>query len=80
LGRACGGRTPWHSACLVQALAGAALLRQRRLPAALYLGVAKAPRQPDAIIAHAWLRCGEVFLTGEAGHQTYAVLSVFVRS
>jgi len=76
--RAAAARTPWRSACLVQALAGAALLRQRRLPGALYLGVAKESTRPSAIAAHAWLRCGDVWVTGESGHQAYAVLSVFV--
>ena len=27
--------------------------------------------------AHAWLKCGELFITGESGHERYAVVSTF---
>lgn len=61
--------TPWRSNCLAQALAANRMLQRRRLPSTLYIGVAKPVDQPLA--AHAWLRCGEQFVTGEAGWQEF---------
>ncbi len=75
--RTAAAHTPWQSACLAQALAGAALSRRRRLPCALYLGVAKAADQPGVIAAHAWLRCGDMALTGAANLERYRIVSVF---
>nr|WP_281288266.1 lasso peptide biosynthesis B2 protein [Paenibacillus methanolicus] len=54
--------TPWESKCLVKALAGQTLLRVLRVPTTLYLGVSK--DESNKMIAHAWLRCGELILTG----------------
>lgn len=45
--------SPWKNRCLVSSLAGRIMLRRRRIPSGLFLGVAK---QPDGkTIAHAWL-------------------------
>jgi hypothetical protein len=33
--------------------------------------------QQTELTAHAWLKCGDVFITGEAGHEQYRVLSAF---
>ncbi|EME71274.1 hypothetical protein H261_03728 [Paramagnetospirillum caucaseum] len=74
--RAMAARTPWKSTCLVQAITGAIMLRRRGIPASLLLGVAK----ESGLIAHAWLKSGDVFVTGYAGHQTYRVISVFTVS
>lgn len=75
--RAAAARTPWESACLVQALAGLAMLYRRGLPGTLYLGVAKNRDTPDRVAAHAWLRCGEFILTGGGGHAQFRVISVY---
>lgn len=69
-------RTPWESACLPQALAGAAMLGRRRLPRAVYLGAAKNP--DDTWRAHAWLRSGATILTGGApGQELYTPVACF---
>jgi hypothetical protein len=73
--RGAAARTPWLSTCLVQSLAGSAMLRRRGLPGVVYLGVAKDPG--GEIIAHSWLRCGDRFLTGAAGYQRYSVIAVY---
>ena len=75
--RVVAGRTPWQSACLVQALAGMVMLRRRGIGGTLYLGVAKEPDLPETLAAHAWLRCGAVVLTGANGYERYTVLSAF---
>jgi hypothetical protein len=66
---------PWQSTCLVQALAAQAMLRRRRLPGTLYLGVARTPEQQ--LEAHAWLQHGPVILTGAQGRARYTVITTF---
>jgi hypothetical protein len=50
-------RTPWHSSCLAQALAGAQMLKHRSLPAILRLGAARNPTKSKKLEAHVWLHC-----------------------
>jgi len=69
-------RTPWESACLVQAIAGKIMLKQRGLPSLLYLGTKK--DETGQLTAHAWLKNGNEILLGGSGHETFTVLSAFV--
>jgi hypothetical protein len=78
--RAAAARTPWQSACLVQALAGMLMLQRRKLPGVLTLAVAKNGIIAEGFSAHAWLRCGEVVLTGEGGHKNYKAIATFATS
>jgi len=66
---------PWECQCLVQAVAGKAMLRRRGIPSTLYLGVAK--DEEAHLCAHAWLRCGNVILTGREGANRFTVVSTF---
>jgi hypothetical protein len=75
--RSAAAHAPWQSTCLVQALAGASLLRLSGIGATLYLGVAKDGAAGQALIAHAWLRCGRQVLTGEAERDRFAELASF---
>jgi hypothetical protein len=77
--RAASRYTPWSSTCLVQVLAAQQLLRERAIPGAFYIGAAPGEAGGAAVglQAHAWLKCGEQFITGEAGHQRYTVVSTF---
>ena len=61
---------PWENSCLIQAFAAKALLDRARLPATVYLGLAR--NEKGKLIAHAWVRCGNVFVTGGNG-KGYAV-------
>lgn len=54
--------TPWESKCLVRAFTAQIILRVFRIPSTLYLGVAK--DGSNQLMAHAWLRCGQLILTG----------------
>ena len=54
--------TPWESKCLVQAIVGKVMLRQRGINSTLYLGVCR--NDGKSLVAHAWLRCGETIITG----------------
>lgn len=70
-----GRYTPWESKCLVQAITGKLLLRQRRLENTLYLGVAKTGEKN--LIAHAWLRSGKDIVTGAYDSKNFAVVAKF---
>ncbi len=75
--------TPWQSNCYPQAFTAKLLLRRKQIPSTLYLGAALRQNstgqlaEAPAITAHAWLRCGPLYVTGGRGHDTYAVLAVF---
>lgn len=73
--QAAAARTPWLSTCLVQSLAGSAMLRRHDLPGVVYLGVAKDTE--GKLIAHSWLRSGGRILTGAAGYQRYSVIAAY---
>ena len=78
--RVASDRCPWQSTCLAQALAGARMLRRRRIPATLAMGVAKSADEPGSLKAHAWLSCGGVILTGAGGHEKFNVVAKFTVS
>jgi hypothetical protein len=75
--RSAAGYTPWKSLCLPQAVAAQWMLKRRHICGTLYLGVAKDETKPERPAAHAWLRCGDVILTGRQGHRRFTVVSVF---
>jgi hypothetical protein len=57
-------RLPWRADCLVQALAGQAMLLRRGIASTIAVGAAKHP--DNSLEAHAWLLCGsEVILGGD---------------
>lgn len=68
-------RTPWESRCLVRALTAKKMLNRRGLPCTLYMGVKE--EQKAGMAAHAWLRCGNIFVTGGNGAGAYAVTAIF---
>lgn len=67
--------TPWESKCLVQALTAKKILNRYGLPCTLYMGVCK--DEKDEMIAHAWLRCGNIFVTGGIGHLYYTITGMY---
>lgn len=67
--------TPWESKCLVQALTAQKLLKEKEISTTLYLGVKK--DRNNNMLAHAWLRCGEYYVTGGANREGYAVVAKF---
>lgn len=68
---------PWDARCLAQALAGKWMLQRRGLPSRFYLGVDRG--RDNWLDAHAWLRCGGEFVTGEAQHTRFKVIAVFAQ-
>lgn len=67
--------TPWESKCLVQALVGKIMLRRLNMTNTMYLGVGR--DEDNKLIAHAWLRCGAVFVSGGAGKERFTVVGKF---
>ncbi len=66
---------PWNCKCLVQALAVNRMLKKRGIQNTVYLGVAKDDEKE--LIAHAWVRSGDVFITGFRGKNKFTVVSTF---
>ena len=67
--------TPWSSNCFPQAVAARFLLRRRGIPSTLYLGAAFKAR--TELEAHAWLRCGPLYVTGGAVHSHFGTVGIF---
>lgn len=68
--------TPWESKCLVQALIGQKFLSKNKIESTLYLGVSKDSRKE--LIAHAWLKCGEYYVTGNNG-VTFGIVAKYLK-
>ncbi|AZV56471.1 lasso peptide biosynthesis B2 protein [Clostridium sp. AWRP] len=67
--------TPWNSNCLAKAITAQKILSKRKIPSTMYFGVAKGK---DGLIAHAWLRCGDIYVTG-GNENKYTVTGVFTK-
>lgn len=65
--------TPWESLCLVQAMTVQRMLKKRGISTTIYLGVNKENKN---MVAHAWIRCGKMFVTGGNG-SGYATVAKF---
>lgn len=64
---------PWEKKCLVRALTVRKFLVNKGISCTIYLGV---KMEGDKMVAHAWLRCGDMYLTGGNG-QGYTVVTRF---
>lgn len=73
--RAASRHTPWQSRCLAQAIAAKMMLNRRGLASTLYLGLKKAGEKD--LDAHAWLRHGDIILTGGESMDRFTVISTF---
>jgi hypothetical protein len=73
--RTVAGHTPWPSKCLVQVMAAKHMLRRRGIPSTVYLGLSK--NEEKEMIAHAWIRSGDVFLTSVKGMKKFSVVSIY---
>ncbi|MGN0473400.1 MAG: lasso peptide biosynthesis B2 protein [Lachnospiraceae bacterium] len=67
-------RTTWESKCLVRALVAQNLLKRKNINSTLYLGC---KMEEDKMVAHAWIRCGEMFVSGGHG-EGYGMVAKFV--
>lgn len=67
--------TLWESKCLVQAIVAQYLLKKKHISTTLYLGVCR--DKSGELKAHAWLRCGQMIVTGERYKKGYKEVSKF---
>lgn len=68
-------RVPWNANCLAQAIAATIMLRRRGHEGTVYFGVLK--NEAGRCEAHAWLRSGDVIVTGAEGRSGFTVISTF---
>jgi hypothetical protein len=69
-----GRNVPFHAVCLQQAFAALLMLRRRGLAATVHFGLL---RDGHELKAHAWSRCGEVPVTGEAAARGFTPIAAF---
>lgn len=72
---ACGRFAPWRPVCFQHGLAAHWMLRRRGIASTLYYGASSDPDR--GVIAHVWIKSGELAVIGceEAGR--YAVLATY---
>ncbi len=70
-----GRRVPWRAMCFQQGLAAQLMLRHRSRAATLFYGA----RHDDAgkLVAHVWVRSGDVDVIGCEGADAYGLLAAF---
>lgn len=65
---------PWECRCLAQAIAGKYMLARRNIASTIYVGVA---RDEKGLASHAWLKCGELCVTGGKEKDHFTVITDF---
>ena len=68
-------RVPWHALCFQQGLAAQLMLRRRGIPSVLYYGAAQDEQR--GLLAHVWVRDGEIDVIGGDLAPRFAVLAMF---
>ena len=66
-------KTAWESKCLVRALTAQKILKKKGIHSTLYLGCGE---KEGKLVAHAWLRCGKIYVTGGDGTE-YSIVDKF---
>ncbi|MDD5901309.1 MAG: lasso peptide biosynthesis B2 protein [Lachnospiraceae bacterium] len=66
-------KTAWESKCLVRALTAQKLLKAKGISSTMYLGCGY---DEGKMVAHAWLRCGKMYVTGGDG-SNYSIVDKF---
>ncbi len=66
-------KTYWESKCLIKALTAQRILYKKDIKTTMYLGLM---REDTELKAHAWLRCGQLYVTGGNG-EGYSIVAKF---
>ena len=66
---------PWRALCFQQGLAAQSMLRRRGVPSVLYYGAAQDDR--SGLVAHVWVRDGDVEVVGGEIADRFAILATF---
>jgi hypothetical protein len=70
---------PWHTKCLDQAMATHWILSRRGFASTLYFGVRKSEETKDLLDAHAWVRCGDVYVIGYQPLSQFTVVGSYAK-
>ena len=73
--RAVSKRMPWTCNCMVRALTMKTMLARRAIGSTLYMGVAL--DESGNMEAHAWLRCGSNYISGETEMDRFTVTAIY---
>ena len=66
---------PWKVKCFSAALTAKTLLKKNNIQSTIYLGVKRSSN--DKMMAHAWLRCGNIIVTGKEEMNNFTTLVFF---
>lgn len=66
---------PWKIKCFSAALTAKTLLKKNNIQSTIYIGVKRSSN--DKMMAHAWLRCGNIVLTGKEEMKNFTPLVYF---
>lgn len=66
---------PWNCKCLVQAITAKAMLSRRNISCTIYFGLAE--DNENKLIAHAWVKCHDIVVTGKTGMNRFKVINTF---
>jgi len=66
---------PWTTKCFARAITAKRILQRKQIPSTIYLGVAK--EGGNKMIAHAWLRCGNIIVTGKEEMKKFTPIIYF---
>lgn len=67
--------TIWESKCLVKALVLQKLMTKHQINHTIYFGLAK--NDQNEMIAHAWVKCGDVVVIGGQNSKSYSTIATF---
>jgi hypothetical protein len=73
--RAVSKRMPWTCNCMVRALTMKKMLRRRGIDSTLYMGIAL--DEAGKMEAHAWLRCGSKYISGETEMERFTATTTY---
>lgn len=68
-------KLPWKVKCFEEAIAVKKVLERHQIKSTIYLGVSK--DKNSKLIAHAWLKIGNVFITGKKGFEKFTVVGFY---
>ena len=68
-------RVPWRALCFQRGLAAQLMLRRRKLAATLFYGARR--DEAGTLVAHVWVRSGDVDVTGCEDIANYGLLAAF---
>lgn len=73
--RRCKRMLPWKVKCFEEAIAAKKVLAKHQIQSTLYLGVDK--DKEKKLIAHAWLKIGDIVITGAKGYKNFVVVGFY---